>query len=188
MEEKRDFNTQEPTEKTIKGKKSFYLKIIALALCCSLLGGIIGGGAVIFTGNIIAENELSEILKDNKGFTIESHFRFRNPFAFHLGIAKDFLEEEILKEPYIGISITDSSDPTGALVDSVEKGSPAAKGTLQSGDVITMVNNAKIYSGDDLAKIIEKTKSGDELLLTVYRQGDTVDCTVTVGEHSRFGK
>lgn len=186
MEEKRDFTEQSQTEK--KSKKGFYLKIVALALCCSLLGGVIGGGAVIFTGNIIAENELSEFLKDNKGFAIESHFRFSNPFAFHIGVAKDFLEEEILKEPYIGISVADSTEPEGALIDSVEKGSPAAKADLQKGDIITMVNNAKIYSRNDLVKIIEKADTGDELLLTVYRQGDTVDCTVTVGEHSRFGK
>lgn len=41
---------------------------------------------------------------------------------------------------------------------------------------------------NDLVKIIEKADTGDELLLTVYRQGDTVDCTITVGEHSRFRK
>lgn len=190
MDEKRDAYTQETPENVNqkpKSKKGFYLKIIALALCCSIFGGIIGGGAVIFTGNALAEKELSEILEDNKEFVIESHIRFSNPFAFRIGIAKDFIEEEILKEPYIGISVADSTDPKGAKIEGVEKGSPAAKGGLQDGDIITMVNNDKIYNGEDLADIIKKSDSGDELQFTVYRPTETVDCTVTVGEHSRFG-
>lgn len=188
MDEQREACVQEPKEvkeKKPKGK-SFYLKIIALALCCSLLGGIVGGGAVFLAGNALAEKELTEILDNNKDFVIGNHIRIHNPLAFHFGIAKNFVEEEILKEPYIGVSVSDSTEPTGALIETVEQGSPAARASVQSGDVITMVNNKKINSSSDLAKIISKSDAGDEICLTVCRQNQTFDCTVTVGEHSRF--
>ena len=146
MDEQREACVQEPKEvkeKKPKGK-SFYLKIIALALCCSLLGGIVGGGTVFLAGNALAEKELTEILENNKDFVLKNHICIHNPLAFHFGIAKNFVEEEILKEPYIGVSVSDSTEPTGALIETVEQGSPAARASVQSGDVITMVNNKKI--------------------------------------------
>lgn len=191
MDENKSNYTQESTEndkgKQKKGKKGFYLKIIALALCCSLFGGLIGGGAVFLSGNYLLEKNLPEMIENSKEVILENGLKFRHPLASAFYATKEYVKEEIVKEPYIGISVTNSDDPQGALIDSVEKGSPAAKGNLQEDDVVTMVNNAKIYNSDELADVIAKSKSGDELTLTVYRHGETLDCKVIVGEHSRFG-
>lgn len=170
-----------------KREKGFYLKIIALALCCSLLGGLIGCGTVFLTGNYLAEKELNELLETNDGFIFGNRLKINNPIWYTLGAIKNYVEDEIIREQYIGISVTDSSEPDGSLVDSVEKGSPAAKGGLQEGDIITMVNNVKIYDSDDLSDFIDNADIGDELHLTVYRAEETIDCTVVIGEQSRFG-
>ena len=188
MEKKMDPCMQEDTENTKKKeKRNRYLKIIALALCCSLLGGILGGGIVFAIGNTFSQRELTETLENQLEYIIESHIRAKNPLLRRFGNTKEFIEEKILKETYIGISVSNASEPEGAMIETVEKGSPAAKASLQTGDIITMVNHVKIDSCNDLARIIGKADTGDELLFTVFRQDNTFDCTVTVGEHSRFG-
>ncbi len=191
MRETRDEYQEEATadtNKKTKGKNCFYLKIIALALCCSFLGGVIGSAATLLTSDFLVEKNITDIIEQNKDFTVESHIRLRTPFTLHMRIAKSFIENEFLTEPYIGISVTNSVEPRGVKIDGVEKGSPADKAHLYAGDIITMVDNSRIYIADDLKDYIKKAGIGDEIKLTVYRNGYTIDCTVTVGEHSRFEK
>ena len=65
--------------------------------------------------------------------------------------------------------------PEGALVSSVEKGSPADKAGLQSGDVIRKVNGQAIVSSGDLPAIIGLASPGDNLKLDIWRQGAAKD-------------
>jgi len=185
MDENRNYSEEQNSSQKPKSKKGFYVKIIALALCCAIFGGVIGGGVVMATGNFIAEKELCDIL-DGSDFTFRRRFNLWPSFIFSFGATKDVIEDEILMETYIGVSVKDATDPEGALLSAVEKGGPAAKGGLKDGDVVTMINNQKIDSSDDLAKMISKADAGDELIFTVYRQDETLDCKVTVGERSRF--
>ena len=61
--------------------------------------------------------------------------------------------------------------PEGALVSSVEKGSPADKAGLQSGDVIQQVNGQPVVSSGDLPAVIGLATPGDTVKLSVWRQG-----------------
>ncbi|MDB5931426.1 MAG: protease Do [Polaromonas sp.] len=61
--------------------------------------------------------------------------------------------------------------PEGALVSSVEKGSPADKAGLQPGDVIRQVNGQPIVSSGDLPAVIGLAAPGDTVKLGVWRQG-----------------
>ena len=61
--------------------------------------------------------------------------------------------------------------PEGALVSMVDKGSPADKAGLQSGDVIRRVNGQPIVSSGDLPAIIGLASPGDTVKLDVWRQG-----------------
>lgn len=63
--------------------------------------------------------------------------------------------------------------PEGALVSSVEKGSPADKAGLQSGDVIQQVNGQPIVSSGDLPAVIGLATPGDTVTLSVWRQGSS---------------
>ena len=58
---------------------------------------------------------------------------------------------------------------TGVVVTGVEPGSPAAEARIQVGDVIQSVNRQPVKSVADLAKIVEKAKDGENLLLLVQR-------------------
>ena len=65
--------------------------------------------------------------------------------------------------------------PEGALVSSVEKGSPADKAGLQPGDVIRQVNGQPIVSSGDLPAAIGLAAPGDTVKLDVWRQGAAKD-------------
>lgn len=71
--------------------------------------------------------------------------------------------------------------PEGALVSTVEKGSPADRAGLQSGDVIRSVNGQRIVSSGDLPAIIGLAAPGDSIKLDVWRQGAAKELTAKLG-------
>jgi serine protease Do len=71
--------------------------------------------------------------------------------------------------------------PEGALVSSVEKGGPADKAGLQSGDVIRKANGQPIVSSGDLPAVIGLAAPGDSLKLEVWRQGASKELTARLG-------
>ena len=72
--------------------------------------------------------------------------------------------------------------PQGAAVRSVTENGPAAEAGLQESDIITAANGETITSSNDLVKLVKAASAGDTLELTVYRQGQTLTLTLTVGE------
>src|SRR5690606_22605014 len=70
----------------------------------------------------------------------------------------------------------------GALVSSVEAGSPADKAGLQVGDVIRQVEGQPIVSSGDLPAVIGQALPGDKVKLDVWRQGKAVNLTAQLGD------
>ncbi|MBC5768375.1 DegQ family serine endoprotease [Ramlibacter albus] len=70
----------------------------------------------------------------------------------------------------------------GALVRSVESGSPAEKAGLEAGDIITKFNGATIDRATDLPRFVGNTKPGTRVNVTVFRRGATRDLQITVAE------
>lgn len=72
--------------------------------------------------------------------------------------------------------------PQGALVRSVEGGSPADKAGIEAGDIITKFNGQAIERASDLPRLVGSTKPGSRVNLTVFRRGGSRDLSVTVAE------
>ena len=70
----------------------------------------------------------------------------------------------------------------GALVNSVEKEGPAAKGGVESGDIIIKVDNREVKTSNDLPRIITAIRPGTKITLTVWRKGASKEVAVTVAE------
>ncbi len=72
--------------------------------------------------------------------------------------------------------------PQGALVRSVEPGSPADKAGIEAGDIITKFNGAQIDRATDLPRMVGNTKPGTRAALTVFRRGGSRDLNLQVAE------
>ncbi len=69
----------------------------------------------------------------------------------------------------------------GAIVDSAQPGSPAAKAGLQPGDVITAVNGTSVKDARDLARQIATLAPDSSVKLDVLRDGASRTVSVTLG-------
>ncbi len=159
---------------------------------CAINSGNSGGALFNLYGEVIgitnakysSSSSGSEASIDNIGFAI--------PMNHVKNIVKSIIETGSITKPYIGVTVTAVSSeaqayglPTGAAVRSVEEDSPAAKGGLEANDIITEVNGTAITSNSDLVSYVGEQAPGDELKLKVYRQGKTLDITVTIGEKTQ---
>jgi len=70
----------------------------------------------------------------------------------------------------------------GALVNSVERDGPAAKGGVESGDIILKVDSREVHSSNELPRIITAVRPGTKVTLTLWRKGATKEVAVTVAE------
>lgn len=70
----------------------------------------------------------------------------------------------------------------GAIVNAVEKGSPAEKAGLEPGDVILKFDGKSINASADLPRLVAATKPGSKSTVQVWRKGGTKDFAITVGE------
>jgi serine protease Do len=73
-------------------------------------------------------------------------------------------------------------DAKGALVASVEPGSPADKAGFKSGDVIVEFDGKPVEDSRDLPRMVGMTKPGTDAKVKIYRQGEEKTLTVAVGE------
>lgn len=74
------------------------------------------------------------------------------------------------------------SKPQGALVASIEKGSPADKAGIEVGDVILKFDGKPVEQSSELPRIVGNTKPGSKATLLVWRKGASRELTLTVGE------
>jgi serine protease Do len=70
----------------------------------------------------------------------------------------------------------------GALIAGVEKSSPAEKGGLEPGDVITKFDGKPIITSSDLPRAVGAAKPGKKAAVEVLRKGTIRGLNVTVGE------
>ena len=72
--------------------------------------------------------------------------------------------------------------PAGALVNSVEKGGPADKAGIESGDVILRFDGKMVNSSEDLPRIVGATRPGSKVSVQIWRNKATREVQVTVAE------
>jgi serine protease Do len=91
-----------------------------------------------------------------------------------LGVTIQGLDKELA--PSFGLE-----DPAGALVASVEPGSPADKAGLKAGDVVLAVNGTKVADSADLPRIIGDMRPGSPARLQIWRDRKSRELTVILG-------
>lgn len=70
----------------------------------------------------------------------------------------------------------------GALVNSVEKGGPADKAGIESGDIILKFDGKPVGQSSDLPRLVGATKPGNKSVVQVWRKGSIKDLGVVIAE------
>lgn len=92
-----------------------------------------------------------------------------------IGVQIDQVSKEVAESIGLG-------KPVGALVRSVEAGSPADKGGIEAGDIITRFDGRSIDKSSDLPRMVGATKPGTRSTVTVFRRGANRELSVVVAE------
>jgi putative serine protease PepD len=136
-----------------------------------------GGPLIDPSGDVIGVNVqiASDAGSDNSGVG------FAVPSNAVESVVGDLIAGKPIRYPYLGISIRDSITMSGAEVGAVKSRSPAAAAGLKAGDVITAVDGTKVANADQLTSIVGRRKPGDNVRLTVDRNGSAITLDATLG-------
>ncbi|GAA4485579.1 trypsin-like peptidase domain-containing protein [Actinoallomurus oryzae] len=109
-------------------------------------------------------------------------------FAIPIDTAKQVADQLIktgkATHAYLGVTLSDAEgDQQGALVVSVQSGTPAASSGLKEGDIVTQVDGKAIDGADDLSAAIRGHSPGDKISLTYLRNGEKHTVNITLGSN-----
>lgn len=154
---------------------------------CAINSGNSGGALFNLYGEVIGVTN-AKYSSSGSGASIDN-IAFAIPINHVRDIVESIIENGYIAKPYIGISVADISQeiqsyglPEGAAVKSIDNDGPAAGTGLEVNDIITAINGTEISGSKELVKIIGNASAGDKLVLTVYRQGKSIEINVIVGE------
>jgi serine protease Do len=146
-----------------------------------------GGPLFNMRGEVVGIN--SQIYSRTGGFMGLS---FAIPIDVALDIQKQLREKGRVARGRIGVVIQEVTRdlatsfgldrPRGALVNSVEKGSPADKAGVEPTDIIVSFDGKPVESSSDLPRIVGSTRPGSQSSLEVWRKGKTQKLSISVAE------
>ena len=146
-----------------------------------------GGALVNAHGELIGINTF--IITNNGSFAGAG---FAIPSQIVRATAEQLIQHGKVDHGYLGIGMNDVTpdnahffnlqDATGAIVSQVTPDSPASRGGVQTGDVITQLNGEKIVNGSALQVAVSEMAPGTKIALGVIREGKPVTLSLTVGQ------
>jgi len=146
-----------------------------------------GGPLFNLKGEVIGIN--SQIYSSTGGY---QGLSFAIPVDMVVKIKDQLVAHGKVSRGRIGVTIQEVSQPLaqsfglekagGALVSSVEPGSPAEKAGIREGDVILSINGKDIARSIDLSARVAQLKPGTKAELGIWREGKPRELTVSLGE------
>lgn len=145
-----------------------------------------GGPLFNLDGQVVGVN--SQIYSRTGGFMGVS---FAIPIDVVMNVYRQLRDTGSVTRGWLGVLIQDVTaelaesfgmeKPRGALVSKVLEDSPAAKGGLETGDVIVRFNSAPVDRSSDLPPIVGATSVGDKVPVDVMRAGKRRKLTIAIG-------
>ncbi len=146
-----------------------------------------GGPLFNMRGEVVGIN--SQIYSRTGGFMGLS---FAIPIDVALDVQGQLREKGRVSRGRIGVVIQEVTKdlatsfgldrPRGALVNTVEEGSPAARAGLQPSDIILAFGSKPVQSSIDLPRIVGATRPGSRVPVELWRDGASRTTNITVGE------
>ena len=147
-----------------------------------------GGPLVNAHGELVGINTF--IITDNGAFAGAG---FAIPSQIVRATTEQLIKHGKVEHGYLGININDVTpdnahffnlkDASGAIVAQVSPDSPASKGGLHQGDVVTEVNGEKVLNASGLQVAVSQMSPGTTLKLGVIREGKPMTLDLTVGQY-----
>ncbi|NZA25969.1 Do family serine endopeptidase [Luteimonas sp. SJ-92] len=146
------------------------------------------GGPLLNTrGEVIGIN--SQIFSNSGGYMGVS---FAIPIDMAMNVAEQIKSTGSVQRGQVGVVVEAVNaekaaglglpDTLGALVNSVQPGSPAEKAGIEVGDVIRAVDGSAINQSSDLPPIIGSKAPGTRVRLEVFREGRSRNVDVTLSQ------
>ncbi|MFJ2987783.1 DegQ family serine endoprotease [Collimonas sp. NPDC087041] len=146
-----------------------------------------GGPLFNIRGEVIGIN--SQIYSQTGGY---QGLSFAIPIDVATKVEQQLVKSGKVTRSHLGVSVQEVNQslaesfglksPTGALVSSVDKGSPADKGGMQTGDVILRFNGQSINHSADLPSLVADTAPGTSSKIDVIRNGQEKTLVVKLTE------
>jgi serine protease Do len=146
-----------------------------------------GGPLFNMDGEVIGVN--SQIYSGTGGY---QGLSFAIPIDVAVKVKDQLVQTGKVSRGRLGVSIQDVNQslaesfglntPAGALVSSVEPGSPAAKAGIEPGDVVLKADDREIKRTLDLSGYVSNLTPGQSAKLEIWRKGAKRTVTVTAGE------
>ncbi|MDX3906870.1 MAG: DegQ family serine endoprotease [Pigmentiphaga sp.] len=145
-----------------------------------------GGPLFNARGEVVGIN--SQIYSQTGGY---QGLSFAIPIDVAAKVKDQILAHGEVRHARLGVTIQDVNQaladsfkldsPTGALVANVEKGSPADKAGLQSGDIIRKIDGKPVVASGDLPAVVSLASPGQEVRLEVWRNGSPREVVARLG-------
>jgi len=152
----------------------------------SINPGNSGGALVDFNGSLVGIN--SSIISPAGG---NVGIGFAVPINMAMAVVNQLIEFGEIRRGLLGVRITDLTPDVvealdlqvsvGAVVSSVEPGSPAEKGGIEAGDIIVAVDGTAIVDASDLRNTIGLTRAGSEVEIGLIRENHRLNYDITIG-------
>ena len=159
-----------------------------LQIDASINPGNSGGPLVNLDGEVVGINTaIASTSGRNEGVG------FAIPINMAMKIADQLIENGKVIRGFLGVSLDSRfshdaavrlglKNPRGARVTGITANSAASRARVRPGDVILLFNGTRIDDDDHLVNEVSLTPVGEPVTMTVFRDGEMVDLTVTVGE------
>lgn len=146
-----------------------------------------GGPLFNLNGEVIGIN--SQIYSRSGGYMGLS---FAIPIDLAIKVKNELLKHGTVKRGWLGVTIQDVSHEharsfgltkaSGALITAVGKDTPAARASLEIGDIILKFNGKELTDAGDLARAVADTAPGSIARLSVWRRGAAKEVVATLGD------
>ena len=146
-----------------------------------------GGPLFDLDGKVVGVN--SQIYSRTGGFMGLS---FAIPIDVAMDVVAQLKDKGRVSRGWLGILIQDVTrelaetfgmrHPSGALVAQVLPDSPAAAAGLRAGDIVLAFNGKQVATSSNLPPMVGAAKVGTEAVLTVLRDGETLELPVLLSE------
>ena len=153
-----------------------------------------GGPLVNLAGQVVGINTAivradptSNRLSVNTGEVAEG-LGFSIPSATVRDVVSQLITNGKVEHPYLGVRYQEITPalaatyalpvPYGLFVQDVERGSPAALAGIQRGDIVSDIDSTPLDENHSLVNVLMRRKIGEQVAVTVYRNGQKQTITV----------